>query len=236
MLPEAGTNERSYVREPQEVRKPQRCSLVYMNSRSPAVALTGGSGRRNEAAILDAALTAFGEKGFNGASMRDIARGAQTSLSNLYNYFPSKARLLGALLQGANDELLSRTSTAVERAGGDPVARLREAVKAYVGFVVDHQVAALVAISEIRYLAGDERDQVVRARDNTQSIFGGIVAEGIATGAFATPHASDAARTIVSMCSAISTWYHEGGRLSKEALAEQHARYALALLESRRLP
>ncbi|MGC9666160.1 TetR family transcriptional regulator [Planosporangium sp. 12N6] len=208
-----------------------------MNERSLAAttALIGDPGRRNEVAILNAALTAFGEKGFYGASMRDVARGANTSLSNLYNYFPSKGRLLGALLRWANDELLARTRAAVENAGADPVARLREAVRAYVGFVVDHQAAALVAISEIRYLEGEERDQVVHARDNTQAIFSTLVAEGVAAGEFATPYPEDAARSIVAMCSAISTWYREGGRLSKEALGERHARYALALLESRRL-
>ncbi|RRO16971.1 TetR/AcrR family transcriptional regulator [Saccharopolyspora rhizosphaerae] len=204
-----------------------------MNDRSPAATLISGSSRGNEAAILNAALAAFGEKGFNGASMRDIARGAETSLSNLYNYFPSKSHLLAELLQRANAELLNRTSAAVRDADSSAAARLREAVKAYVGFVVDHQTAALVAISEIRYLHGEDRNQVVRARDKTQAIFGAIVADGVAAGEFATPYPDGAARNIVSMCSAISTWYSKQGRLSKEHLAEQHARYALALLEAR---
>lgn len=204
-----------------------------MNSRSPVVAKLGDPGRGNGAAILNAALAAFGEKGFNGASMRDIARGAETSLSNLYNYFPSKSHLLAALLRSANDELLNRTGAAVRGAEHGPVERLREAVKAYVGFVVDHQTAALVAISEVRYLEGEDRRQVVRARDSTQAIFGEIIAEGVAAGEFTTPYPDGAARNIVSMCSAISTWYHVDGPLSKDALADQHARYALALLEAR---
>ncbi|MGH3451327.1 MAG: TetR family transcriptional regulator, partial [Haloechinothrix sp.] len=170
---------------------------------------------------------------FNGASMRDIASGARTSLSNLYNYFPSKSHLLAELLRLANDEQLARTRLAVEAAGEGSTERLREAVRAYVGFVVDHQTASLVAISEIRYLTGADRDQVVAARDTTQAIFDKIVADGVAAGEFATPYPDDAACNIVSMCSAISTWYHAGGRLSKEALGEQHARYALGLLEAK---
>ncbi|MFD4196459.1 TetR/AcrR family transcriptional regulator [Amycolatopsis thermoflava] len=204
-----------------------------MNSRSAAAALISETGRGTKAAILNAALAAFGEKGFNGASTRDVAAGAGTSLSNLYNYFPSKSHLLAELLQRANDELLNRTSAAVQAAGDDPADRMREAVKAYVGFVVDHQTAALVAISEIRYLHGEHRERVVRARDSTQAIFGEIIAEGVAQGRFTTPYPDGAARNIVSMCSAISTWYRAGGRLSRKALAEQHARYALALLETR---
>jgi AcrR family transcriptional regulator len=189
--------------------------------------------RANEGTILAAALDAFGQHGFNGASMRDIASGAGTSLSNLYNYFGSKSDLLVAVLKRANDEQLARMRRALETAGPGATERLEAAVMAYVGFVVDHQLAALVAISEIRYLAGEGRQQVVYARDTTQAIIGAIVADGTASGEFRTPYPADAARAIVSMCSAVSTWYRPTGRLSKQELERLHAHYALALLEGR---
>jgi len=190
------------------------------------------TGRRNEAAILTAALEAFGAEGFNGASMRDVARGAGTSLSNLYNYFPSKAGLLAEVLRRANDELYARVRRAVADAGDAAGPRLRDAVRAYVGFVVDHQLAAVVAISEVRYLTGHERERLVAARDSTEAVFAEIVAQGAASGEFRTPYPADAARSIVSLCSSVSTWYRPGGRLSRGQLAEQHARYALALVEA----
>lgn len=205
-----------------------------MNDRSLAtVPLISPSPRGNESAILEAALEAFGNQGFNGASMRDIARIANTSLSNLYNYFPSKSGLLAELLRRANDVQLERTRRAVAAAGPTASERLRAGVREYVSFVVDHQTAALVAISEMRYLDGAERVEVVHARDGTQGIFEQIVAEGAGAGEFRTPYPEDAARNITAMCSAVSTWYHAGGRLSKEQLGEQHARYALALVEAR---
>lgn len=206
-----------------------------MNERSPASSLIRDSGRGSKAAILNAALDAFADKGFNGASMRDVARGAGTSLSNLYNYFPSKEHLLAEVLKIANDEQLARTKSAVDRAGASATEQLRAAVEAFVGFVVDHQTASLVAISEIRYLTGVQRVWVVSARDTTQAIFEQIVADGVAGGEFATPHPAGAARSIVSMCASISTWYRAEGPLSKEELGEQHARYALGLLEAKSL-
>jgi AcrR family transcriptional regulator len=202
-----------------------------MNDRS-SVALITDTGRRNEAAILNAALAAFGEKGFNGASMRDVARGAGTSLSNLYNYFPSKSGLLAEVLRRANDELYARVRQAVADAGDAAGPRLRDAVRAYVGFVVDHQVAAVVAISEVRYLTGADRERLVAARDSTEAVFAEIVAQGASNGEFRTPYPADAARSIVSLCSSVSTWYRPDGRLSRGQLAEQHARYALALVEA----
>lgn len=203
-----------------------------MNDRSPPSVLIAPSARGNESAILNAALEAFGEQGFNGASMRDIARLAGTSLSNLYNYFPSKSRLLAELLRRANDVQLSRTQAAVAGAGPAAAEQLPAAVREYVAFVVDHQAAAMVAISEVRYLGGEDRAGVVQARDTTQGIFARIVADGVATGEFRTPYPDDAARNITAMCSAIATWYRPGGRLSREQLGAQHARYALALVEA----
>lgn len=203
-----------------------------MNTRPAASAPGPGSGRPNEAAILQAALDAFGAKGFNGASMRDVARGAGTSLSNLYNYFPSKSQLLAEVLRWANDELYGRIKRAVDEAGDEAAPRLREAVRAYVRFVVDHQLAMLVSVGEVRYLHGPAREPLVAARDSTQGIFEEIVAQGAASGDFRTPYPGDAARAIVSLCSSIAAWYHPDGRLSAGQLAEQHARYCLALVEA----
>ncbi|MEV0088719.1 TetR/AcrR family transcriptional regulator [Saccharopolyspora sp. NPDC050642] len=201
-----------------------------MNTRSTA--LVADTGRRNEAAILNAAIQAFGTKGFNGASMRDVAKGADTSLSNLYNYFPSKSKLLAAALRHANLELQNRVLDAIDLAGDDAPSRLREAVRAHVGFVVDHQVATLVATNEVRYLAPEDRAALVTDRDATQAAFERIVAQGAAEGSFRTPYANDAARAILSTVAAIASWYRTDGPLSRGQLAEQYARYALALLEA----
>ncbi|MGQ0565109.1 MAG: TetR/AcrR family transcriptional regulator [Gemmobacter sp.] len=50
------------------------------------------------AGILLAARQAFAEKGFDGASMQDLARTAGMSVGNFYRYFPSKAAIVEALI------------------------------------------------------------------------------------------------------------------------------------------
>lgn len=199
---------------------------------APPAPLVADTGRGNEAAILNAALEAFGAQGFHGASMRDVAKRAGTSLSNLYNYVPSKSRLLAEVLRRANDELGARLRAAVEEAGDDAASRLREAVRAYVRFIVEHQVAMVVSTSEVRYLTGPERAGLVAGRDATQAVFEDIVAQGVAAGTFRTPYPDDAARTVLTALGAVAGWYRPEGRLSRGQLAEQQARYALALLEA----
>lgn len=50
------------------------------------------------AEILASVRQAFAEKGFDGASMQDLARAAGISVGSFYRYFPSKAAIVEALI------------------------------------------------------------------------------------------------------------------------------------------
>ncbi|EPX87111.1 Transcriptional regulator [Rubellimicrobium thermophilum DSM 16684] len=63
----------------------------------PSAAAEGIQSDRAEM-ILGLARHAFMEKGFDGASMQDLARAAGMSAGNFYRYFPSKAALVEALI------------------------------------------------------------------------------------------------------------------------------------------
>ncbi|WP_158285677.1 TetR/AcrR family transcriptional regulator [Pseudohoeflea suaedae] len=49
--------------------------------------------------ILIAVKSVFASKGFDGASMQDLAQGAQMSVGNFYRYFPSKNAIIQAMIQ-----------------------------------------------------------------------------------------------------------------------------------------
>ena len=50
--------------------------------------------------IEDAARELFIKQGFHATSMRDIAKGAEVSLGNLYNYYPTKDAIFESLIDG----------------------------------------------------------------------------------------------------------------------------------------
>ena len=50
------------------------------------------------AEILASARMVFAEKGFDGASMQDLARKAGMSVGNFYRYFPSKSAIVESLI------------------------------------------------------------------------------------------------------------------------------------------
>jgi len=61
------------------------------------LALTATADQRS-AEILGSVRQAFAEKGFDGASMQDLARAAGISVGSFYRYFPSKAAIVEALI------------------------------------------------------------------------------------------------------------------------------------------
>ncbi len=78
------------------------------------------------AEILDSARRAFAQKGFDGASMQDIARKAGMSVGNFYRYFPSKAAIVESLIELDMAEMEQDFAAILEHP--DPLAALRETV------------------------------------------------------------------------------------------------------------
>lgn len=75
--------------------------------------------------ILEGAKRAFAEKGFDGASMQDIARAAGMSAGNFYRYFPSKNAIVEAMI--ARDLASVKADFQRIDAAADPTRALIEA-------------------------------------------------------------------------------------------------------------
>ena len=74
--------------------------------------------------ILHHATDVFCEKGYEGASMRDLARASGASLSGLYYYFESKERLLYLIQKHTFTTILDQLKTRLEGVA-DPKQRIR---------------------------------------------------------------------------------------------------------------
>lgn len=81
-------------------------------------------GQRTRQSILDAALHLFGERGFFGTTLRDVASAVGVRESALYNYFPSKEALFQALIVADEDTRRGRLAAAVDEPGDDARAAL----------------------------------------------------------------------------------------------------------------
>ena len=82
---------------------------------------------QRSAELLAAVRVAFAEKGFDGASMQDLARAAGISVGNFYRYFPSKAAIVEQLIAYDLHELEDEFATALS--SPDPLVALRHKVR-----------------------------------------------------------------------------------------------------------
>lgn len=79
------------------------------------------------AEILDRIRAIFAQKGFDGASMQDLARAAGMSAGNFYRYFPSKNAIIEALVQRDLDRVSEDFARIL--AAPDPRAAVQQAVR-----------------------------------------------------------------------------------------------------------
>jgi AcrR family transcriptional regulator len=91
-------------------------------------------------AILDAARSAFAERGFHETSLDSVAERAGVSKALLYEHFSSKRELYVSMLEMHVHELVERISGAV--AGAEPgEPRMRAGLEAFFGFVEERRGA-----------------------------------------------------------------------------------------------
>jgi len=77
--------------------------------------------------ILEKLRPVFVQKGFDGASMQDLARAADMSVGNFYRYFPSKAAIVEAMIGVDLSELQAMFALIVQ--SSDPMQGLRHAIR-----------------------------------------------------------------------------------------------------------
>jgi AcrR family transcriptional regulator len=135
--------------------------------------------------ILEAAARAIAAHGFHGMSMRELARAAGMSLSNLYNYFASKDEILHALQKEAFEVLVGSAEGALaelDGAAGGPDARLYVFISHHVRYVAERPEVMRVLVHEAASLPPARRRSVRRLKERYFRIARGIVAEVVAGG------------------------------------------------------
>ena len=194
-------------------------------------AKAGGGRQTGQRAIVDAARDAFAERGYHGASIRDIAKRAGLSLSVLYYYYAGKQELLYALLDDGLANYFAGCERELAAAGAEPAARLGALVRATVEYRVRRQVQSNLTLREMRNLEPEYLRRFVQRRDAASRLFQEVIRDGVAAGAFRTPHPEEARRAILAMCNAVAQWYDPAGELSPAQIVDRHVHLAYALVE-----
>lgn len=179
--------------------------------------------------ILAAAVDEFLAVGYHGTTMRRISTRCGMSVPGIYNYYPSKQLILVDILDRTMTDLEWRAESAAA-SEDDAVGKFCALVENLALYHTHRRRLGFLGSSEVRALEPSNQREVSRRRNRQQELVDEQVHAAGALGHFRPPHPDDAARAVVTMCTAIPTWWQPDGRLTPEQLAAEYVDYALGIV------
>ncbi len=179
--------------------------------------------------VLSAAITAFVETGYHGATMRSMAARAGMSVPGVYHHYRDKQDLLVRILDTTMDEVRWRVRAARDE-GRTSIERVALMVEALALYHTHRRELAFIGASEMRSLEAANRVRITESRNEVQYMLADEIASAVAGGQLRTAHPRVAARAITTMCTSLPQWFRAEGSSSPEEIAAEYAEFALDLL------
>ena len=176
--------------------------------------------------ILEAAAQVFRQKGFHGASMKDIADAVSLQKASLYHHVSSKQEILLSILDRALELLLERIS-AITAQNISPDKKLQLMMREYMKILVDNQDLAAVLLFEHRSLERKQHARHVPNRDKFESLWKDVLTEGVKGKVFKCDDPALATRALLGIMNWTMTWYNPAGPLGTEQIADQYSNLIL---------
>ncbi len=168
--------------------------------------------------IVVASAKLFREKGFEAASMRDIARALGIEAASLYSHIKSKDELLEIICFQMADRLLKAIDE-VNDIYFNAEEKLRMAISNHVKIVTDDLDASSVFLREWRHLKPEKLKEFIPLRNRYEDGFTHILVNGENENVFEAPDKKFAVLTILSAVNWITEWYQPNGSKSPAEIA-----------------
>jgi AcrR family transcriptional regulator len=195
----------------------------------PPRATSDGTLRR----LHEAALEGFGERGYHGVSIRELAEAAGITVSSIYAHVKAKEDLLTELVLIGHQEHNELLRAALLDAPPDPCEQIRFLVRAHVYLHATYPLLARVANRELHALSAENAARVLAVRHASEGLFLDVIERGAAQGVFAVPDAWLAVAAIAAMGLRIAEWYTPETGYTPEQIADAYAVFAVRLLTAR---
>ncbi len=175
--------------------------------------------------ILDFATEVFAEKGYEGASMRDLSRLSGISLAGLYYYFDSKEKLLYSIQKHTFTTILERLRERLSQER-DAEKRLRIFVHNHVEYALARHNAMKVLSHEDDVLKNGYRAELAAIKRSYYRICVGLVDDVVlaAHGNRAALRADSTRTAVMSLFGAMNwlyTWHNPKSDPGAETLSRQ---------------
>lgn len=170
--------------------------------------------------VREAAQKLFAQYGYAAVSMRQIAREVGVQAGALYTYTPDKQALLFDLMRAHMLELLEAFAQVPRPA--DPLEALEAFVRFHIAHHLDRNDAVFVSYMELRNLSPENFAAIESYRRRYEAALEDILRAGQAQGVVQVADLRITAMALIAMLTGINTWYRDGGRLDRTALADMY--------------
>lgn len=164
--------------------------------------------------IVAAAAHLYAKRGFQGASIADLAQACGTSKSLVYHYFPSKDDILYEVMAAHLDDLVDAAREAMQ--AGDAEARLRALTHAFMRLYVGAEHSHKVLLNELDNLPAERRAEVVGKQRRIIAIVEALIREIRPEANPVTP----VTMLFFGMINWTHTWFRPGGSVDADRLAD----------------
>lgn len=178
---------------------------------------------RPRSSILNATVRLFGQQGYTGTSMRDIAKAVGVLPGSLYAHIDSKETLLLEIVDRGITDFLSAVEPIIEL----PLPadeRLRRAIRAHVEVVADNPERALVVFHQWRFLGEPNLAAAIEKRRRYERAFVRIFESGVDDGLFEQSlNKRIAVLTILGALNWTPEWFSPNGSATPSELGDMMA-------------
>src|SRR2546425_7154057 len=186
-------------------------------------------GNRRIGQVLESATRLFTEKGYEAASVRDLAAELEIRPSSLYHHFPGKQHILFAICLGMQKDFNAEVMPELN-ADRPPDQAIASAVRRHVVFGHRRKGEVLVNIRERRSLPPEQLAQVNGLRREYRDTMARVIEDGCERGLFWVGDPKLAAMAIVDMINGLPQWFKPRDEEDVERVADLYAGAAVTLL------
>lgn len=169
--------------------------------------------------ILESAAEVFSLKGYNGASMADIAEAVGLQKATLYHHFGSKQEILAELLDRAMS-IVTGNMAQVLQMESSPDEKLKTAIRTYLQVLCEQPDLSSVLLFEYRSLEKEFYKRHIRNRDMFEKMWRDLVKVGIDSGELHSESVSMTVWALLGVMNWTITWYRPDGKLSAEEISD----------------
>lgn len=196
----------------------------------------------NRDEIIRAAAEVLQRKGYEAATMKDIAAAVNLTAASLYHHFRNKDALMLAVLEAGLTYTLDQIAP-IAQSDLPADIKLRRMIERHIVGVTDNRAVGAAMVFEIRALMNlrppihsngqidpeliERRDRFFAQRDRFEALFRDVVREGITCRVFREVDVPIFVKVLLGAHNWVGVWYKPGGRLDGSQIASLMAEMLL---------